>query len=272
MLFCYFMLCIRWTGPLEQKLWHCALLIATTQKICPSLVVKFSPSHPQRYSPNYRQTSNISRTLVGNKIVDHSDVVGASPVGAASTTSLFSTYHLASMDWTKTTAKRDEKHLNFVICAPYIRGSTVCIIKWPIIGSDDGLLPVRTKLSYRPILMHFQLGQIQWSLNQNSKFVFLKSAFQMLSAKCPPFPPCLNMSTDVLTCHIRKNFFSEKSCFANKELLHIMWCATDQIVSIEHVIEARNVLQFITELNNFSCHFDLGSHITICVKAFSYDL
>ena len=38
---------------------------------------------------NYGQTSNISRPLVGNKIVDHSDVVGASPVGAAPTTSLF---------------------------------------------------------------------------------------------------------------------------------------------------------------------------------------
>ena len=35
--------------------------------------------------------SNISRTLVGNEIVDHSDVVGASPVGAAPTTSSFST-------------------------------------------------------------------------------------------------------------------------------------------------------------------------------------
>ena len=39
----------------------------------------------------YRKTSNISRTLVGNKIADHSDVVGASPVGAAPTTSSFST-------------------------------------------------------------------------------------------------------------------------------------------------------------------------------------
>ena len=39
----------------------------------------------------YRKTSNISRTLAGNKIVDHSDVVGASPVGAAPTTSSFST-------------------------------------------------------------------------------------------------------------------------------------------------------------------------------------
>ena len=35
----------------------------------------------------HRQVSNIRRTLVGNKIVDHSDVVGASPVGAAPTTS-----------------------------------------------------------------------------------------------------------------------------------------------------------------------------------------
>ena len=40
---------------------------------------------------DYREVSNIRRTLVGNKIVDHSDVVGASPVGAAPTTSSFST-------------------------------------------------------------------------------------------------------------------------------------------------------------------------------------
>ena len=39
----------------------------------------------------YRDTSNISRTFVGNKIVDNSDVVGASPVGATPTTSSFST-------------------------------------------------------------------------------------------------------------------------------------------------------------------------------------
>ena len=37
----------------------------------------------------YRKTSNISRTLVGNEIVDNSGVVGASPVGAAPTTSSF---------------------------------------------------------------------------------------------------------------------------------------------------------------------------------------
>ena len=42
------------------------------------------------YPSDYRQISNISRALVGNGIVDHSDVVGASPVGAAPTTSSFS--------------------------------------------------------------------------------------------------------------------------------------------------------------------------------------
>ena len=37
----------------------------------------------------YRKTSNIRRTLIGNKIVDHSDVVGASAL--LQTTSSFST-------------------------------------------------------------------------------------------------------------------------------------------------------------------------------------
>ena len=53
--------------------------------------------HTQKY-PNsgdidthYRKTSNISRTLVDNRIVDNSDVTGASPVGAAPTASSFST-------------------------------------------------------------------------------------------------------------------------------------------------------------------------------------
>ena len=40
---------------------------------------------------SYYQTSNTRCTFVGNKIVDHSDVAGASPVGAAPTTSSFST-------------------------------------------------------------------------------------------------------------------------------------------------------------------------------------
>ena len=64
----------------------------------------------------YLKISKISHTLVVNKRVDHSDVTGASPVGAAPTTSSFLTKNLASMDWAETTARRDEKHLNFGIC------------------------------------------------------------------------------------------------------------------------------------------------------------
>ena len=52
---------------------------------------KNSQPHPPQGIDEYRKTSNISRTLAGNKIVDNSDVVGASPVGAAPTTSSFST-------------------------------------------------------------------------------------------------------------------------------------------------------------------------------------
>ena len=63
----------------------------------------------------YHKTSNISRTLVCNKIVDHSDVVGASPVSADPTTSSYLTQHLASMDWVKTTARRHETQLSFEI-------------------------------------------------------------------------------------------------------------------------------------------------------------
>ena len=53
-------------------------------RLTPKVVCRASIKH-------YRKTSNIRGTLVGNKIVDHSDVVGASPVGAAPTTSSFST-------------------------------------------------------------------------------------------------------------------------------------------------------------------------------------
>ena len=47
--------------------------------------------HWQYADLEYRAVSNIRRTVVGNKIVDNPDVVGASPVGAAPTTSSFPT-------------------------------------------------------------------------------------------------------------------------------------------------------------------------------------
>ena len=69
----------------------------------------------------YCETSNISRGLVGIKIDDRSDLVGASPPVAAPTTSSFSTLHLGSMDWAKTTARGDKKRLSFGFGALYIR-------------------------------------------------------------------------------------------------------------------------------------------------------
>ena len=84
----------------------------------------------------YRQTSNIRRAWVGNKIADHSDVFGASPVGAAPTTSSFSTKHLTSMDWSKTTARRDEHHLSFGIwCVLYtkIYDKSMGIFFWSLV-------------------------------------------------------------------------------------------------------------------------------------------
>ena len=73
----------------------------------------------------YRQTLNINCILVGSNIVDHSDVIEASPVGATPTTSSFSTENLASMDWAKTTARRDEKHSSLGIRCTNIIGLTV---------------------------------------------------------------------------------------------------------------------------------------------------
>ena len=63
-----------------------------TRAIVPILLVKLlqPKSDGTRYIDTYRVPSNISHTLVGNKIVDHSDVVGTSPVGASPITSSFS--------------------------------------------------------------------------------------------------------------------------------------------------------------------------------------
>ena len=65
------------------------------------------------FSVNYCQISNIRRSLVANNIVDHSDVVGASPVGAAPTTSSFSTQQLGLIDWAKGNSKTRLKSFMF---------------------------------------------------------------------------------------------------------------------------------------------------------------
>ena len=88
------------------------------EKFCILLTFFFSRGSNLKY----RKTSNVRRTLVGNKIVDHSDVVGASPVGTAPTTSSFSTWHLALRDSAKTAARQYENILKVGIwCVLYYR-------------------------------------------------------------------------------------------------------------------------------------------------------
>ena len=64
------------------------LAIIATDALAPRVT---KPSTAMKAYSIYRKVSNIRRTLVGNKIVNHSDVVEASPVGAALTASSFST-------------------------------------------------------------------------------------------------------------------------------------------------------------------------------------
>ena len=95
---------------LSYAKWHrcyCAPCTAALRK-CPTAIQRSRWNVSEyRLKRHTVKPLNISRTLIGNKIVDHSDVVGAA--------SSFSTKHLGLMDWTKTTARRDEKHLSFWI-------------------------------------------------------------------------------------------------------------------------------------------------------------
>ena len=75
--------------------WECYLAaIASSNILAPANLCQAATIHltigytKSKYI--YRQTYNLSRTLVGNNIVDHSDVDEASPVGAAPTTSSLS--------------------------------------------------------------------------------------------------------------------------------------------------------------------------------------
>ena len=108
----------------------------------------------------------IRRTLAGYKIVDHSDVVGASPVGAAPTTSSFSTKQLASLDWAKTAARQDEKQLSLGIGAPYIRDFTVCIF-WCVCAVNMHT-HVNKSVIYTIIYVLFMLFRILYKQFKNT--------------------------------------------------------------------------------------------------------
>ena len=84
---------ITWTSVDLPSLKSCDIcFMALSQEILKAcfqkLIIEMRARSPRK---EYRQVSNIRRTLVGNKIVDQADVVGASPVGAAPTTPSFLT-------------------------------------------------------------------------------------------------------------------------------------------------------------------------------------
>ena len=112
------------------------------------------------------QTSNIRCSLVhavGNKFVAHSDGIGASPVSAAPTTSSFSTWHMASMDWANTTAtcaRPDETHLSLGFGATYIINLTVNTTMAAFVRNDPGQVTA-THLKIRYIY-RLTINDLQW--------------------------------------------------------------------------------------------------------------
>ena len=78
----------------ESLCWRVIMTLTVKPALQPLNSQPTRPTPPKKtnqktISHAYCQISNISGTLVGHKIVDHSDVVEASPVGAAPTTSSF---------------------------------------------------------------------------------------------------------------------------------------------------------------------------------------
>ena len=87
----------------------------------------------------YRKTSNISRTLVGNKIVDHSDIVGASP-SALLQLHLYSRLNI----WLKGIRQRQPQDSTRIFKvlgfgASYIRVLTVLIEQYGIMAGSESL-------------------------------------------------------------------------------------------------------------------------------------
>ena len=76
---------------LIKTLCHYSNVTATRRATIADTTSSFILSNAFWSANTYRQVSNTRRTLVDNWIIDHSDVVGASPVGATPTISSFFT-------------------------------------------------------------------------------------------------------------------------------------------------------------------------------------
>ena len=97
---------------------------------------------------------HISHAVVCKIIVNNPDVIGASPVGAVSTTSSLSTKHLASIYWEKTITWRDEKNLSFGIwCGLYQMSGGI------LFGRPHTW---KQKQSFLAVAFHLQVTRHDW--------------------------------------------------------------------------------------------------------------
>ena len=130
---------------------------------------------------------------MGTKIVDHLEVVGASPVGAAPTTNYIFIFDLTH--WGRVTH--------------------ICVGKLTIIGSDNGLSPERCQAIIWTNAVILFTGPLGTNFSEISieiqTFSLKKIRLKMSSAKCCSFRLGLN----VLTCGF--NGLGKDNCKMRRE-------------------------------------------------------
>ena len=125
------------------------------------------------------------------RLVDHSDEVEASTVGAATTTSSFWTKHLAKIIWTNTTARRDKNNLSSEIwCVLYKRFYG---IQFQVTNQSDSnlrlsmacwlgiILPQCLHCWRKPNLNAYSLINCRCHITTNTQMLFKKTSSWWLS-------------------------------------------------------------------------------------------
>ena len=150
---------------------------------------------------DYCQTSNVSCTIVDNKLVDHSDVVGASPV------------HSGLTHWGRVTH--------------------ICVGKQTIIGSDNGLSPGRRQaiIWTNPGILF--IGPLGTNFSEISikilTFLFTKMHLKVSSVKWHPFCLGLNGLTPGFNGLGKDNWFYSNPCHHWSSVQHQadLWSIAD---------------------------------------------
>ena len=94
----------------DELCWDSIKYICISHWSLPMKCRMWLTSTPKEAKNINRKTSDIRHNLVGNQIVDHSDVVGASLVGAAPTTSSRGWVGCEVFLWWAPPAKREDHH------------------------------------------------------------------------------------------------------------------------------------------------------------------